>query len=152
MTAVDIEKLSRGLNTVFKGIAIIFDSLGEKVDELDDLAEKMNKETTKAAVKHTAQEEPEKAETANSDKESEAQSSRSVEEAEKTEVPTNPEKEKSAPQVTVDDITKIIVQKIKKDRSNNEKIGQILKTYGVAKVGELPPSKYEAFLTELAGL
>ena len=56
------------------------------------------------------------------------------------------------PSVTKDDITKIIVQKIKQDRGNNEKIGQILKTYGVSKVGELDASKYEAFLTDISEL
>ena len=54
--------------------------------------------------------------------------------------------------VTEDDLTKIIVRKIKQNRSNNEKIGAILKTYGVAKVSELPVSKYEAFLTDLSQL
>ena len=62
------------------------------------------------------------------------------------------EKASAAPSVTQDDITKIIVQKLKKDRSNNEKIGAILKTYGVAKVSELPAEKYEAFLTDLSQL
>ena len=57
-----------------------------------------------------------------------------------------------APGITLDDVTKIIVQKIKKNRSNNEKIGHILKAYGVAKVGELDASKYEAFLTDLSEL
>ena len=32
------------------------------------------------------------------------------------------------------------------------KIGSILKTYGVAKVGDLPASKYEAFLTDLSAI
>ena len=54
--------------------------------------------------------------------------------------------------VSLNDVTKIIVQKIKQNRSNNEKIGQILKTYGAAKVGELDPKKYEAFLTDLSAL
>ena len=70
-----------------------------------------------------------------------------------------PEKEKvqdTAPDqpqsVTVDDITKIIVRKVKQDRSNNEKIGSILKTYGVARVSELPTAKYEAFLTDISQL
>ena len=65
---------------------------------------------------------------------------------------TAPPAEPAAPSVTQDDITKIIVQKLKKDRSNNEKIGAILKTYGVAKVSELPAAKYEAFLTDLSQL
>ena len=60
--------------------------------------------------------------------------------------------QKTTPSVTQDDITKIIVQKLKKDRSNNEKIGAILKTYGAAKVSELPAEKYEAFLTDLSQL
>ena len=69
---------------------------------------------------------------------------------------TPPEKMESAEKpeqvstVTQDDITKIIVQKIKQSRSNNAKIGVILKTYGVAKVSDLPASKYEAFLTDLS--
>ena len=54
--------------------------------------------------------------------------------------------------VTVDDITKIIVRKVKQDRTNNEKIGAILKTYGVARVSELPTAKYEAFLTDISQL
>lgn len=52
--------------------------------------------------------------------------------------------------ITQDDITRIIVQKIKKNRSHNEKIGAILKTYGVAKVSDLPEAMYEAFLTDLS--
>lgn len=60
--------------------------------------------------------------------------------------------QETTPSVTQDDITKIIVQKLKKDRSNNEKIGAILGTYGVAKVSELPAEKYEAFLTDLSQL
>ena len=61
-------------------------------------------------------------------------------------------KDEPAPSTIQDDITKIIVQKLKKDRTNNEKIGAILKTYGVTKVSELPTDKYEAFLTDLSQL
>ena len=61
-------------------------------------------------------------------------------------------KNEPTPSITQDDITKIIVQKLKKDRTNNEKIGAILKTYGVTKVSELPTDKYEAFLTDLSQL
>ncbi len=61
-------------------------------------------------------------------------------------------KTQTAPTVTVDDITKIIVQKIKKNRSNNERIGAILKSYSVSKVSDLPKDKYESFLTDLSQL
>ena len=52
--------------------------------------------------------------------------------------------------VSQDDITKIIVQKIKQNRSNNEKIGQLLKAFGAARVGDLPEDKYEEFLTDIS--
>jgi len=57
-----------------------------------------------------------------------------------------------ATSVTEDDITRIIVRKIKQDRSNNEKIVLILRTYGAAKVSDLPAGKYEAFLTDVSQL
>ena len=63
-----------------------------------------------------------------------------------------PKEKPPAPSVTQDDITKIIVQKIKADRSNNAKIGQLLKDYGAARVSELPASKYEAFITDLSAI
>ena len=60
--------------------------------------------------------------------------------------------EKPVSTVSKDDLTKIIVEKIKKDRSNNQRIADMLANYGATKVSELPVSKYEAFLTDLAGL
>ena len=36
--------------------------------------------------------------------------------------------------ITTDDITKIIVRKIKQNKANNERIGLVLKTYGVERV------------------
>ena len=54
------------------------------------------------------------------------------------------------PAVTIDDITKVIVAKIKQKRSNNEAIGKLLATYKVQKVSELKPEQYEAFLTDIS--
>ena len=62
------------------------------------------------------------------------------------------ETEKAAVSVTPNDITRIIVRKIKQNKENNEKILMILKTYGVEKVSDLKPEKYEAFVTDLAAL
>ena len=63
-----------------------------------------------------------------------------------------PKEPETAPTVTLDDITRIIVRKIKQSKGNNEKIGQILKTYGVSKVSGLKPEQYEAFITDLAAV
>lgn len=79
----------------------------------------------------------------------------SANEAEKVEeAKAEPEKQESTstPSVTADDITRIIVRKIKQNKDNNEKIGQILATYGVKKVGALKPEQYESFVTDLAAI
>ena len=54
--------------------------------------------------------------------------------------------------ITTDDLTKIIVRKIKQNKANNERIGLVLKTYGVERVSDLKPEQYEAFITDLAAL
>lgn len=73
--------------------------------------------------------------------------------------PTEPPAETSTAQqkpwvpiLTKDDITSVIVAKIKQKRSNNEKIGQLLKAYGVGALSDLPAEKYEAFLTDISQL
>ena len=62
------------------------------------------------------------------------------------------EPEQPAVTISKDDITSVIVAKIKQKRSNNEKIGQLLKTYGVGQLSELPTAKYEAFLADISQL
>lgn len=121
----------------------------KKHTETQDPSQNVNAEESveKAEAIETAQspEKNEKTETAQS------QSTQDTP-ATKNSAPAKAEDTASAPSVTLDDITRIIVQKIKKDRGNNVKIGSILKTYGAAKVSELPAEKYEAFLTDLAAL
>ena len=64
--------------------------------------------------------------------------------------PDAKEETQSAVTITKDEITAVIVAKIKKKRDNNEKIGQLLKTYGVAQLSDLPAEKYEAFLADVS--
>lgn len=71
---------------------------------------------------------------------------------ETAEQPKEEKKAQPASTVTADDITKIIVQKIKQNRGNSEKIGAILKTYGAAKVSALSADQYEVFLTDVSQL
>ena len=68
--------------------------------------------------------------------------------------PTEPpaQQKPRVPILTKDDITSVIVAKIKQKRSNNEKIGQLLKAYGVGALSDLPAEKYEAFLTDISQL
>ena len=66
---------------------------------------------------------------------------------------SNPaEQPKPAPTISQDDLTKIITTKLRKDKSNSDKILALLKSYGCAKVSELPAEKYEAFVTDISQL
>lgn len=58
-----------------------------------------------------------------------------------------------ASSITPDDITKVIVAKIKADRKNSAKIKKMLKEkYKADKVSQLKPEHYEAFLTDISGV
>ena len=80
-------------------------------------------------------------------------------EPEQTEPPKEQQKKKAAAkkqeqpsELTADDLIRVVTQKIKKDRGNKEKVLSLLKSYGAAKVSDVPPDKYEAFLTDLSQL
>ena len=54
---------------------------------------------------------------------------------------------------TLDDLMKVAATKIKKDNKKySEKIGALVKTYGVTSLKELPEEKFEAFMTDLSQL
>lgn len=169
---VNANELSRGLRMAFEGMSMVFNSLGTgcrisgEMEAETDTGQTEAGQTeqtitgqTKAGQGATEQEtQPDENSTETG---AEASTEAAVEKT--TEKTTEKTAEASAPaapakpasptsSVTIDDITKIIVKKIKKDRGNNQKIGSILKTYGVAKVSELPAEKYEAFLTDLAAI
>ena len=55
-------------------------------------------------------------------------------------------------ELTVDDLIKVVTQKIKQDRSNKDKVLGLLKSYGASKVSDIPAEQYEAFLTDLSQL
>ena len=59
-------------------------------------------------------------------------------------------KQNSGKKLTNDDITKLIVAKIKKDRNSQESIGKLLAGYGVDHISKIPEEKYEAFIKDLS--
>lgn len=146
LVLVDAELLSQGLKTAFTGIAMVFDSLGASgaADEIKAAQETSPSPTISAASQVSSEtEEKEKMEALPFDPEPKT-----------PDKPAEPAADKltPAPSVTIDDITKVIVAKIKKKRDNNARIGALLKSYGVEKVSGLPPEKYEAFLTDISEL
>ena len=151
LVTVDANKLREALKHTFEGVTMLFDCIGLNVP----VGEPVPDHEEKPAEIRPAEE----AEFAPVE---ESQEEAPIMEAPADELPDvdDPEEKKheeppvetppSVTTVTQDDITKIIVRKIKQDRSNDEKIGAILKTYGVAKVSDLPVAKYEAFLTDIS--
>ena len=151
LVTVDANKLREALKHTFEGVTMLFDCIGLNVtvgEPVPDHEEKPAEIRPAGEPEFTPVEE--------------AQEEAPIVETPADELPAvdAPEEKKyeeppvetpaAVTTVTQDDITKIIVRKIKQDRSNNEKIGAILKTYGVAKVSDLPAAKYEAFLTDIS--
>ncbi len=55
-------------------------------------------------------------------------------------------------ELTTDDLIRVVTQKIKQNRANKDKVLALLKSYGAAKVSDIPQDKYEAFLTDVSQL
>lgn len=177
LVPVDPAKLSQGLKTTFLGVSLIFDSLGASEAALGQFTKDGSAaEAVSDGIVAMQQVEKRMGDAEAADKPAESAPGKPAEAVSDTHaadaspapaagVPgiTAQDKpvtaadqpapeEQPAPLVTVDDITKVIVAKIKQKRSNNEAIGKLLKAYGAAKVSELDPAKYEAFLTDISQL
>ena len=149
---VSMKKLVAGVGTMFAGVLQMLEALEPQAAKqlMDRVVQDAEAEQGASNATVSAQEETEPV--------NETEATAEQADAEEQAAPVKGEVRDPAPAsdqtqtVTVDDITKIIVRKVKQDRTNNEKIGSILKTYGVARVSELPTAKYEAFLTDISQL
>ena len=149
---VSMKKLIAGVGTMFAGVLQMLEALEPQTAKqlVDRVVQDAEKDQAAANATVSAKEETEPV--------NETETTVEQTDAEEQAASVNEEVQDPAPAsdqtqtVTVDDITKIIVRKVKQDRTNNEKIGAILKTYGVARVSELPTAKYEAFLTDISQL
>ena len=151
LVTVDANKLREALKHTFEGVTMLFDCIGLNVPVGEPILEQEEKPAQSSPVEEPVftpvEEVPEEAPIVEVP----------TDEPPVVEAPEEKKQEESPAEtppavftVTQDDITKIIVRKIKQDRSNNEKIGAILKTYEVSKVSDLPAAKYEAFLTDIS--
>ena len=149
---VSMKKLVAGVGTMFAGVLQMLEALEPQAAKqlMDRVVQDAEAEQGASNATVSAQEETEPV--------NETEATAEQADAEEQAAPVKGEVRDPAPAsdqtqtVTVDDITKIIVRKVKQDRTNNEKIGSILRTYGVARVSELPTAKYEAFLTDISQL
>lgn len=159
MIPVDLEVLNQGLMTAFQGVAMIFSSLGA-IDAAEEITAAAKDKSVMGQAPEGSYHQPPEEEELPFDAQGygdtvEAEDNGAATDSAETVVePDKPTEPATAPvpSITIDDITKVIVAKIKKKRDNNAKIGSLLKTYGVDKVSSLPPEKYEAFLTDISQL
>ena len=150
---VKLSKMVDGVFYIFAGVMEILRSLDpseakkfvsefanapDAADDASELANRVNNKTAQTTA-------PPAADTS------------AVQTAEKQPEPTpaqasTPASESSVPSLTVDDITRIVVQKMKQNPGINDKIRALVNAHGAEKVTELAPSEYEAFLTDLSQL
>ena len=153
---VKLSKMVDGVFYIFAGVMEILRSLDPSeakkfvsefanapdspnaADDASELANRVNNKTTQTTA-------PPAADTS------------AVQTAEKQTEPTpaqasTPASEPSVPSLTVDDITRIVVQKMKQNPGINDKIRALVNAHGAEKVTELASSEYEAFLTDLSQL
>ena len=62
------------------------------------------------------------------------------------------QKDAAASSVTVDDVARVVVQKVKANPGINDKVRALVNAHGAQRVTELKPETFEAFLTDLAQL
>lgn len=150
---VDAKKLIDGLGTIFGGVIQLLTAMEPNMaKELADMAiNGVPKETAPEEINPDDFEEIIAADDLPWDT--------APKQPEEPEAPKEQPKKKAAPKkkqeqttLTADDLIRVVTQKIKKDRSNKEKVLALLKSYGAAKVSDIPADKYEAFLTDVSQL
>ena len=150
---VDAKKLIDGLGTIFGGVIQLLAAMEPNMaKELADMAlNGVPKETAPEEINPDDFEEIIAADDLPWDTE--------PEQAEQQEAPKEQPKKKAAPKkkqeqttLTADDLIRVVTQKIKQNRANKEKVQALLKSYGAAKVSDIPADKYEAFLTDVSQL
>lgn len=150
---VDAKKLIDGLGTIFGGVIQLLTAMEPNMaKELADMAiNGVPKETAPEEINPDDFEEIIAADDLPWDT--------APKQPEEPEAPKEQPKKKAAPKkkqeqttLTADDLIRVVTQKIKKDRTNKDKVLALLKSYGAAKVSDIPADKYEAFLTDLSQL
>lgn len=151
---IDAAKLGKGLNTVFKGYALIFEAMAEQAELLSSVVQQ-DGVTGQAPKKEPAKVEPSSAGTAEEnppDDNSTPPWENNTDEVNASETLASQNAKSEPVAITVDDLLKVAAQKITTNRKNSPKIKALLTSYGCAAISELPEDKREAFLNDLAQL
>lgn len=157
---VEPETFNAGLKETFRGIANIFDALGVEraSDALSQMSERIDRENPASTEETASTKETEKSAPVSIPKK--AVKPDPVDTPDDTEKPANapapkeaePVEAPSEKKVTIEDITKVIVTKIRMDRRNNQKIEELLQKYGVARVSKLSENQMSDFLADVLAI
>lgn len=165
--SVDMAKLTEGISLVFSGAVKMLEAMAYTVPvdgsfTVNSITDSSSAIDTVSAVNHIDSDKPKTDAIVDNQPQGQHQEPPPETKVEQEKTPQEEQKnepqesegksEKAAVSVTPNDITRIIVRKIKQNKENNDKILMILKAYGVEKVSDLKPEKYEAFVTDLAAL
>ena len=149
---VDAKKLIDGLGTIFGGVIQLLTAMEPNMaKELADMAiNGVPKETAPEEINPDDFEEIISADDLPWD--TEPEQPEETKPAEKPKPKKAAKKAEPPAELTTDDLIRVVTQKIKQNRANKEKVLALLKSYGAAKVSDIPADKYEAFLTDLSQL
>lgn len=149
---VDAKKLIDGLGTIFGGVIQLLAAMEPNMaKELADMAiNGVPKETAPEKFDPDDFEEIISADDLPWD--TEPEQPEEPKPAEKTKPKKAAKKTDPPAELSTDDLIRVVTQKIKKDRANKDKVLALLKSYGAAKVSDIPADKYEAFLTDVSQL
>lgn len=151
---IDAAKLGKGLNTVFKGYALIFEAMADQAELLSSMVQQTGA-AGQVAKKEPAKVEPSSADTAKENPQNDNSTppwEDNAGEVNASETPASQNAKSEPVAITVDDLLKVAAQKITTNRKNSPKIKALLASYGCAAISELPEDKREAFLNDLAQL
>lgn len=149
---VDAKKLIDGLGTIFSGVIQLLAAMEPNMaKELADMAiNGVPKETAPEEINPDDFEEIISADDLPWD--TEPEQPEETKPAEKPKPKKAAKKAEPPAELTTDDLIRVVTQKIKQNRANKEKVLALLKSYGAAKVSDIPADKYEAFLTDVSQL
>ena len=149
---VDAKKLIDGLGTIFGGVIQLLAAMEPNMaKELADMAiNGVPKETAPEEINPDDFEEIIAADDLPWD--TEPEQPEEPKPAEKSKPKKAAKKAEPLTELTPDDLIRVVTQKIKQNRTNKEKVLALLKSYGAAKVSDIPADKYEAFLTDVSQL
>ena len=149
---VDAKKLIDGLGTIFGGVIQLLTAMEPNMaKELADMAiNGVPKETAPEEINPDDFEEIISADDLPWD--TEPEQPEEMKPAEKPKPKKAAKKAEPPAELTTDDLIRVVTQKIKQNRANKEKVLALLKSYGAAKVSDIPADKYEAFLTDVSQL